>query len=95
MTEAVFNLVNGELVEASEADIAQMAIDEASILTAAKAEAVERVRLIANTRVADALPDLDLAQAIRAYQASLTSLIHSKLKLHTLAAIDLTAGWPD
>lgn len=49
----------------------------------------------ANERVLNALPDMNKAQAIRAHQATLAAMINSKMKPHTLAAIDLSAGWPE
>jgi hypothetical protein len=95
MIEPAYRMVDGELVELLPEDIEQRTADTASALISAKAQRTEAVAIEANRRVMNALPDLDLAQSIRAYQADLAALIASKQKLHTLAAIDIMAGWPE
>jgi hypothetical protein len=95
MTEPRMKLVDGELAELTAADLAQIEADESAGLVLAKAEKADLVQAEANRRVMNALPDMELAQSIRTYQAQLVSTINSKLKLHTLAAVDITTGWPE
>lgn len=95
MTQIPMKLENGEVVPWSDDEIAQRDEMLAVQLADAKAQKAEQVRQSANIRVMDALPDMPKAEAVRAHQANLLATITSKRTLHTLAAIDITAGWPE
>lgn len=94
MSEAQFKLVDGVVVELGPDEIAEREQDSFTDMAQLKAAKTAELVTLANVKVLDAMPDIARCEAIRQRQAQLTAQIASKQKPHTLAAIDITAGWP-
>lgn len=88
-------LVDGEVVPVTLEDIEQREVDEAADFLALKAARIASVREDASRRVLAALPDMEKATAIREHETALVGTLSAKLKRHTLAAVNITAGWPE